>query len=111
MVADLDGAPCSNYTTQPDAGGEFGVGRVRDVVLHKVSPQPVGEVQEMVIKGDENISDQRRDLRQDPPLHLGPGLPDHHRGLPFLAGILQMGTGPLQCQLAGRQNASRCLAC
>lgn len=39
---------------------------------------PVAEVQVLVIKGDEDVSDEGGEGGQGPPYHLGPGLLDDH---------------------------------
>ena len=55
---------------------------VPDVVLDDVAAEPVGEVEEAVVEGDEDVGDQGRQLWQRPPLHLRPLLPNHHACLP-----------------------------
>ncbi len=54
-----------------------------DVILDDVAAQPVGEVQELVVEGDEDVCDEGRQLWQYPALHLGPLLPYHNARLPL----------------------------
>ena len=85
----LDWATSSYNPSQPDSGGKARVGRVSNVILHQVPPEPVGEVEEAVIKGYKDVRDEGGHLRQNPALHFGPGLTNDHRRLPFVIAILQ----------------------
>ena len=86
--AHLDRASSTHNPSQPDSGCKFRVGRVADIILHQIPPQPVGEVEEAAIKGDKNVSNKGGHLWQDPTLHLGPGLANHHCCLPFVFCVL-----------------------
>ena len=80
--AHLDRCARMRNTTQPQAGHESGMGRVPDVVLGQVTPQPVDNVQEAVIQGQQDVCDQGRDLWQNPTLHLQPGLVKYNGSFP-----------------------------
>lgn len=53
-----DGTPSLDHTPKPDPGSKFGVGRVANIILHQVASQPIGEVEELVIKGDKDVCDE-----------------------------------------------------
>lgn len=68
----------SNDASKPNPRCKAWVGRIADVILHQVPPEPVGEVEPLVIKRDEDVGDEGGHFGQDPPLHLGPGLLDDY---------------------------------
>ena len=70
----LDGPLCLDNTSQPDSGSKLRVGRVANIILHQISSQPVREIEESVIKGDKDVSDEGGHLWQNPTLHFSPGL-------------------------------------
>ena len=55
---DLDPAVFADGAPKEDLAYEFGVPCVRDVVLSDVAMEPVAEVQEPVIKGDQDVCDE-----------------------------------------------------